>query len=134
MTNRPTGTGPGIFSLFFGEAGLFSEQAWQWVNQRAEESRKYIEERALESQKFVEERARETGRYMEGRSREGQQFLEEQAKQDRVLNAEADKIRLAEAQTRKAEAEARLLEQIRLAKQAGLDVDSILTRVREEKR
>lgn len=123
MSNRPTGTGngTGIFSLFFREAGLFSEQAWQWVN-----------ERAAESQKYVEERARETGRYMEGRSREGQQYLEDQAKQDRLLNAEDEKRRLVEAQTRKADAEARLLEQIRLAKESGLDAEAILHRIRNE--
>jgi hypothetical protein len=101
MTNRPTGPGPGIFSLFFREAGLFYEQAWEWAN----------------------ERARETGKY-----------LDDQAREDRLLNAEDDKRRLADAQYRKADAEARLLEQIRLAKEAGLDVDAILRRIREEVR
>ena len=99
MTNRPTGTGTGIFSLFFREAGLFYEQAWEWANERA---------------------------------RETQQYLDEQAKADRLLNAEDDKRRLTEAQYRKADAEARLLEQMRLAKEAGLDVDAILRRIRDE--
>jgi hypothetical protein len=99
MSNRPTGTGTGIFSLFFREAGLFYEQAWEWANERA---------------------------------RDTQKFVEDQAKEDRVLLAEDDKRRLADAQIRKTEAEARLLEQIRLAKEAGLDVDAILKRVREE--
>lgn len=99
MSNRPTGTGPGIFSMFFREAGLFYEQAWQWANERA---------------------------------RETQLYLDEQARADRQLNAEDDKRRLAEAQTRKADAEARLLEQMRLAKEAGLDVDAILRRIRDE--
>ena len=99
MTNRPTGTGTGIFSLFFREAGLFYEQAWEWANERA---------------------------------RETQQYLDEQAKADRLLNAEDDKRRLTEAQYHKADAEARLLEQMRLAKEAGLDVDAILRRIRDE--
>ncbi len=112
MTNRPTGPGTGIFTLFFREAGLFYEQAWQWANERAHETQKYVEERARETQKYVEEQARE----------------------DRLLNAEDDKRRLVDAQYRKTDAEARLLEQIRLAKEAGLDVDAILRRVREEVR
>lgn len=90
MSNRPTGTGTGIFTLFFREAGLFWEQAWQWA--------------------------------------------EEQAKEDRLLNAEDDKRRLVDSQSRKTDAEARLIEQIRLAKEAGLDVDTILRRVRDELR
>lgn len=61
-------------------------------------------------------------------------WSEEQAKEDRLLTAEDDKRRLADAQYRKTDAEARLLEQIRLAKEAGLDVDEILRRVREELR
>jgi hypothetical protein len=99
MTNRPTGTSPGIFSMFFREAGLFYEQAWEWANERA---------------------------------RETQLYLDEQARADRQLNAEDDRRRLAEAQARKADAEARLLEQMRLAKEAGLDVDAILRRIRDE--
>lgn len=45
--------------------------------------------------------------------------------------ADDQKRRLVESETRKAEAEAKLLEQIRLAKQAGLDVDNILKQLRE---
>jgi hypothetical protein len=123
MSNQSSGKGSGILSLFFREAGLFSEQAWQWAN-----------ERATETSKFLEERARETGKYIEGRTREGQQFVEDQVKQERVLSAESEKRNLAEAQIRKTDAEARLLEQIRLAKAAGLDVDSIIRRIRDEAR
>lgn len=123
MTNRPTETGKGIFTLFFREAGLFSEQAWQWANERAQEGQKYFEERTREGQKYLEDRARE-----------GQQFLAEQAREDRVLSAEDEKRRLSDATTRKADAEAKLLEQMRLAKQAGLDVEAILRRVREDAR
>lgn len=101
MTSRPTGPGTGIFSLFFREAGLFYEQAWEWANERARETQKYVEE---------------------------------QAREDRLLNAEDDKRRLVDAQYRKADAEARLLEQIRLAKEAGLDVEAILRRIREDVR
>ena len=61
-------------------------------------------------------------------------YGEAQAKEDRALDAEDDRRRLADAQYRKADAEARLLEQIRLAKEAGLDVDYILARIREELR
>lgn len=61
-------------------------------------------------------------------------YGEQQAKEDRALDAEDDKRRLTDAQMRKADAEARLLEQIRLAKEAGLDVDDILRRIREELR
>lgn len=59
------------------------------------------------------------------------QWAEEQAKEDRVLDVEDEKRRMTDAQSRKADAEARLLEQMRLAKEAGLDVDAILRRVRE---
>lgn len=90
MSNRPVGPNTGIFTLFFREAGLFWEQAWQWA--------------------------------------------EDQAKEDRLLAADDDKRRLADAQYRKTDAEARLLEQIRLAKEAGLDVDDILRRLREDLR
>lgn len=61
-------------------------------------------------------------------------WAEDQAKEDRLLDAEDEKRRLADAQYRKTDAEARLLEQIRLAKEAGLDVDDILRRIREELR
>ncbi|GAB4439826.1 MAG: hypothetical protein OHK0015_35140 [Chloroflexi bacterium OHK40] len=90
MSNQPVGSKPGIFSLFFREAGLFWEQAFKWAEERAAE--------------------------------------------DRQLDAEYDRRRLSDAQARQTEAEARLLEQIRLAKEAGLDVDAILRRVREELR
>lgn len=97
MSKSPVGSSTGIFTVFFREAGLFWEQAFQWA--------------------------------------------EERAKEDRLLDAEDEKRRLtdsqnrlADSQTRKTEAEAHLLEQIRLAKQAGLDVDDILRRIREELR
>ena len=61
-------------------------------------------------------------------------WSEERAKEDRLLDVEDDKRRLTDAQYRQADAEARLLEQIRLAKEAGLDVDDILRRIREEVR
>jgi hypothetical protein len=61
-------------------------------------------------------------------------WAEQQAREDRLLDAEEDKRRLSNAQYLKADAEARLLEQIRLAKEAGLDVDDILRRIREELR
>ncbi len=108
MSNRPVGDNTGIFTLLFREVGLFSEQTWQWVNERARESQKYVEERARDTQKY----------------------LEDQARDDRTMLVDDDKRRLAEAETRKAEAEARLLEQVRLAKQAGLDVEAILRRTR----
>lgn len=59
-------------------------------------------------------------------------WAEERAKEDRLLDAEDQKRRLTSAQLRQTEAEARLLEQVRLAKEAGLDVDAILARVRSE--
>jgi hypothetical protein len=61
-------------------------------------------------------------------------WAEKQAKEDRLLDVEDEKRRLADAQYRKTDAEARLMEQIRLAKEAGLDVDDILRRIREELR
>lgn len=68
-------------------------------------------------------------------------WAEEQAKEDRLLTAEEDRRRLADADARRAdadarraEAEARLLEQVRLAKQAGIDVDAILKEVRRSSR
>lgn len=61
-------------------------------------------------------------------------WAEEQAKEDRLLTAEEDRRRLADADARRAEAEARLLEQVRLAKQAGIDVDAILKEVRRSGR
>lgn len=88
MSELPPGKTTGIFGLFFREAGLFWEQAFNWA--------------------------------------------EERAREDRVLDAEEQRRRLSTTQLRQAEAEARLLEQIRLAKEAGLDVDSILARVRQE--
>jgi hypothetical protein len=90
MSELPPGKTTGIFGIFFREAGLFWEQAFQWS--------------------------------------------EERAREDRLLDANAEQRRLADAQLRRTEAEARLLEQIRLAKAAGLDVDSILARVREDLR
>jgi hypothetical protein len=84
---------------------------------------------------------RETGLFLE----QALQRADEQAKQafdwadgiakdDRLLDAEDQKRRSSEATARRADAEARLLEQMRLAKQAGLDVDAILARLREDKR
>ncbi len=61
-------------------------------------------------------------------------WAEAQAKEDRALDADDDKRRLADAQYRKSDAEARLLEQIRLAKADGLDVDAILRSIREDVR
>ena len=61
-------------------------------------------------------------------------WAEAQAKKDRALDADDDKRRLVVAQDRKLDAEARLLEQIRLAKEAGLDVDAILRSMREDVR
>jgi hypothetical protein len=68
-------------------------------------------------------------------------FLEQTYKwgEDRVgdvqkLGADGDQRRLTDSQSRKAEAEARLVEQIRLAKQSGLDVERILEDVRTGRR
>ena len=59
-------------------------------------------------------------------------WAEELANEDRQLDADYERRRLADTTLRQTEAEARLLEQIRLAKEAGLDVDAILARVRAE--
>jgi hypothetical protein len=66
-------------------------------------------------------------------------WAEERAADDRALDAEDAKRRLvnteavhADAVARRAEAEARLLEQIRLAKQAGIDPEAMLRRIRDE--
>jgi hypothetical protein len=61
-------------------------------------------------------------------------WAEDQAREDRLLNADDQKRQTDNATARRAEAEARLLEQIRLAKQAGLDVDSLLASMRDERR
>lgn len=52
-------------------------------------------------------------------------WAEERAAEDRVADAK-------DLERRRMEAESRLLEQARLAKEAGLDVDAILARVRDE--
>lgn len=52
-------------------------------------------------------------------------WAEERAAEDRQEEAK-------DTERRRIEAEARLLEQVRLAKEAGLDVNAILNRVREE--
>jgi hypothetical protein len=62
------------------------------------------------------------------------EWSEAQAKEDRALDVEDEKRRLTDAQYRKSDAEARLLEQIRLAKADGLDVDAILRSIREDVR
>lgn len=99
MSNRPVGDNKsGIFTLFFREAGLFWEQAFQWSQQQTQQA---------------------------------VQWAEQQSKEDRLLLADDDRRRLTDAETRQREAEARLLEQVRLAKEAGLDVDAILKRVRK---
>lgn len=59
------------------------------------------------------------------------QWAEQQSKEDRALTVSEEQRRQTEAMARKAEAEAQLLEQVRLAKSAGLDVDEILRRARE---
>ncbi len=59
------------------------------------------------------------------------QWAEQQSKEDRELTVSEEQRRQTEAMARKAEAEANLLEQVRLAKSAGLDVDEILRRARE---
>lgn len=61
-------------------------------------------------------------------------WAEDRAKEDRLLDVEDEKRRLSDSQYRKADAEARLLEQIRLAKEAGLNVDDLLRRIRDEVR
>lgn len=99
MSNRPVGeNNNGIFSLFFREAGLFWEQAFQWSQDQ---------------------------------SRQALKWAEDQAKEDRLMLADDERRKLTDAETRQKEAEARLLEQVRLAKQAGLDVEAILQRVRK---
>ena len=52
-------------------------------------------------------------------------WANEQAKEDRLLTLEEDRRRVAEA-------EARLLEQARLARQAGVDVDALLKEFRRQ--
>ncbi|MCG8352028.1 MAG: hypothetical protein MI924_30040 [Chloroflexales bacterium] len=52
-------------------------------------------------------------------------WAEEQAAEDRIENAK-------DTERRRMEAETRLLEQARLAKEAGLDVDKIMARFRGE--
>ncbi|NTU81244.1 MAG: hypothetical protein HGA45_17985 [Chloroflexales bacterium] len=59
MSNNSTGSGKGIFSLLFREVGLFSEQAWQWANERAKEGQQWATERAKEGQKYLEDQTRE---------------------------------------------------------------------------
>jgi len=59
-------------------------------------------------------------------------WANEQAKEDRLLTLEEDRRRVAEAEARRAEAEARLLEQARLARQAGVDVDALLKEFRRQ--
>lgn len=66
-------------------------------------------------------------------------WAEDRAAEDRTLDTEYEKRRLVDgearrddAQARRAEAEARLLEQIRLAKEAGIDVEDVLQRIRKE--
>lgn len=64
---------------------------------------------------------REWGLFME----QAWKWAEDQAAQDRVEDAK-------DTERRRMQAEADLLEQARLAKQAGLDVDAILARIRDE--
>jgi hypothetical protein len=77
---------------------------------------------------------RETGLFWE----QAFKWAEERAAEDRVLDAEDAQRRLvnteavhADAVARRAEAEARLLEQIRLAKEAGIDPEDMLRRIRD---
>lgn len=109
MSELPPGKTNGIFGLMFREVGLFCEQAFQWAGERARE----VQAATGEGLKGV------------------QQSTDEGFKSIRQIGADDQKRRLVESETRKAEAEAKLLEQIRLAKQAGLDVDNILKQLRE---
>ena len=59
MSNPPTGSGKGIFSLLFREVGFYSEQAWQWANERDKEGQQWANERAREGQKILEEQSRQ---------------------------------------------------------------------------
>lgn len=106
MSERPQGSTTGIFGLFFREAGLFMEQAFQWADQRTQETAQWADQRAQETARWVDERSQQAFQTIGGPSQDA-------------------------AATRRAEAEARLLEQVRLAKQAGLDVDAILAKLRE---
>jgi hypothetical protein len=81
---------------------------------------------------------RETGLFLEqafqwsqDQSRQAFKWAEEQAKEDRLMLVDDERRKLTDAETRQKEAEANLLEQVRLAKQAGLDVEAILQRVRK---
>jgi hypothetical protein len=110
MSNRPIGeNNNGIFSLLFRETGLFLEQAFQWSQEQSQQGFKWAENQSQQAFKWVED----------------------QAKEDRLMLVDDERRKLADAETRQKEAEARLLEQVRLAKQAGLDVEAILQRVRK---
>jgi hypothetical protein len=111
MSERPQGSVTGIFGLLFRETGLFLEQAFQWAEQQG----------------------KQTAQWAEQQGKQTAQWAEQQVKDARQTDVDEQKRRMSEATARQAEAEARLLEQIRLAKQAGLDVNNILAKLREEK-
>lgn len=77
---------------------------------------------------------RETGLFWE----QAFKWAEERAAEDRVLDAEDAKRRVATAEAqqadaaaRRTEAEARLIEQIRLAKAEGIDPEALLRKLRD---
>jgi hypothetical protein len=70
---------------------------------------------------------RETGLFWE----QAFKWAEERAAEDRVLDAEDAKRRVATAEAQQADAAARLIEQIRLAKAEGIDPEALLRKLRD---
>jgi hypothetical protein len=115
MSERPQGNKTGIFGLLFRETGLFLEQAFPWVDQQTKQATQWADQQTKQATQWADQQ-----------SKQMTQWVDRQLTEDQKRNASNTSVR-------RADAEARLLEQMRLAKQAGLNVEDILAKFRAEK-
>ncbi len=115
MSERPQGNNTGIFGLLFRETGLFLEQAFQWGDQQSKQTAQWADQQSKQATQWADQQSKQFSQWI-----------------DRQLT-EDQKRRAGETTVQRADAESRLLEQMRLAKQAGLNVEDILTKFRAEK-
>jgi hypothetical protein len=126
MSERPQGSVTGIFGILFRETGLFLEQAFQWGDQQGKQTAQWADQQSKQTAQWADQQSKQATQWLDQQSKQMNQWVDRQLTEDQ-------KRRAGDTTVRRADAEARLLEQMRLAKQAGLDVDGILTKFRAEK-
>ncbi|MBX0329770.1 hypothetical protein K2Z83_19045 [Oscillochloris sp. ZM17-4] len=126
MSERPQGSTTGIFGILFRETGLFLEQALQRADVQGKETFDWVDQQAKQASQWADQQAKQATQWADQQTKQMNQWVDRQLTEDQ-------KRRANESSARRADAESRLLEQMRLAKQAGLNVDDVLAKFRGEK-